>query len=445
MDDGPSQRSGLSRREFSGGSLATLAWLVAGCGTSGLFGESSTETDDQVAFGTDPDAALRNVYGTRRGRNTSPGADGVAVDSVVDGFNRFALDLHRAAGDGTDNVLVGPYSLATALALTMAGTAGSTRADLAALLGVSEIERSALDPAINALDLILEDRATNKLALKTANRLFVLPGLPLKKEFLDIAMGDYGAPVTEADFATRGDEVVAQVNGWVSEQTDGFLDTLVDSFDPGTVIALVNAVFLKAKWSVTFTDKSTGQFTTRDGQTVDVPMFGHDDFLPQYHDFESGVTAVEMPYDGGNISMVVIMAQDMDRFEESLDTAALGKILNGLREEGIHLALPKWEFEKKIDALKLLAPLGLPTGPGDFSPMFEGGDSGDFYIAQVDHKARIEVDETGTTAAAASDVAVAGSHGPTISIDRPFFYIIRDRGSGTILFAGTVNDPRDHS
>ena len=71
--------------------------------------------------------------------------------------------------------------------------------------------------------------------------------------------------------------------------------------------------------------------------------------------------------------------------------------------------------------------------------MFEGGDSG-FFIDKVDHVARIEVDETGTTAAAASGVAI-DSHGPTVNIDRPFFYFIRDRGSGAILFMGHIANP----
>ncbi len=438
MADSRTRPSNLSRRQFNATSLGALAWLLASCG-SDLVGDSSAGS---VLDGGD-DAAVREIFGTRRGRNPNPAADGVDVDQVTAGFNQFALDLHRAAVTGTENVIVGPYSLATALSMTMAGTAGDLRSGLAQVLGVPDVDPVGIHPAINALDKILEDRTTDKLALKTANSLFVQPGLGVTEEFLDIAVGEYGATVAEADFATRGDEVAAAVNDWVSEQTDGFIEELVKSFSPNTVIALVNAIFLKADWGVTFTDKQKDSFRTRDGESIEVPFFGHDDYLPQFLSDELGVSAVEMPYDGGNLSMVAIMPDDMDEFEASLDLAMLEEILDGLREQGIHLALPKWSFEKKIDALAALKPLGLPT-TGDFSPMFEGGDGG-FFIGQIDHKARIEVDEKGTTAAAASDVGIAGSHGPTVTINRPFFYIIRDRGSKVILFAGTVNDPRTES
>ncbi|HEU5113275.1 MAG TPA: serpin family protein, partial [Acidimicrobiia bacterium] len=93
-----------------------------------------------------------------------------------------------------------------------------------------------------------------------------------------------------------------------------------------------------------------------------------------------------------------------------------------------------------IEALDSLHEIGLPAGY-DFSGMIEGGESG-YFIDSISHVARIDVDETGTTAGAATDVAIAGSHGPTVPIDRPFFYFIRDRGSGAILFMGHVTDPR---
>lgn len=426
-----SQNAEWRRREFSV-ALAALALAAVGCG-SGSGGAAA------------PPGSSSGVLSVRLAslteRNRDPSADGVAVDGVAKGFNQFAIDSYLAAAASaapSENVLLGSYSLATALALTMAGTAGDTRSKLASLLHVPDVDSTTLDSAANALDLILESRTGDGVDLHTANRIFVRPGLPLVPEFLDTATGSYGASVAEADFAGSGDLVADAVNEWVADQTDGFIDELVESFNPTTVIALVNAVFLKAEWGVMFRDIGTVDFQPHDGDMVAVPAFGHDDYLPQHSggDF----SAVEMPYKGGNLSMVVVMPNNIEDFESSLDLERLDFIIDGLREEGIHYALPKWAFEQSTDALALLEPLGLPVGEADFSAMFEGGQTG-YFIDQIDHKARIQADETGTTAAAATEVAIAGSHGPTVTINRPFFYLIRDRGSKTILFVGRVMNP----
>jgi serpin B len=109
-----------------------------------------------------------------------------------------------------------------------------------------------------------------------------------------------------------------------------------------------------------------------------------------------------------------------------------------LSESGIHLTMPIWSTKTNIEALDHLHEIGLPA-EYDFGAMFEGGEGA--FIESVSHVARIDVDETGTTAAAATDVAIAMSHGPTVTLDRPFFYFIRDRGSNVILFMGHVTDP----
>jgi serpin B len=101
--------------------------------------------------------------------------------------------------------------------------------------------------------------------------------------------------------------------------------------------------------------------------------------------------------------------------------------------------MPIWSTKTNIEALDPLHEIGLPNAY-DFSAMIEGGQSG-YFIDSISHVARIDVDETGTTAGAATDVAIAASHGPTVIIDKPFFYLIHDRGSGSILFMGHVTDP----
>jgi serpin B len=374
-------------------------------------------------------------------RETSPGADGGAVNAVVAGANDFALSFFKAAmGPPVGNAVVGNYSLSSALFLTMAGTAGETTDAFASLLGVESVDSTRLHSAVNALDLILEGRAADGLTLSTANKVFVQEGLELREEFLDIAVGSYGAPVAAVDFIGAPDQVTEAVNSWVSEQTDGFIDKLTDGYASKTTVVLANAMYLKASWAVEFHRLAQpGQFTTIEGEVIEVDMMGHDEYLPLY--LSETVTAVELPYRGGNLGMVVVVPKsDLAGFEAGLDAEKLASIAGGLEESGIHLEMPVWSSKTNVEALEPLHQIGLPAHY-DFSRMLHGGEAG-YFIDSISHVARIDVDETGTTAGAATDVAIASSHGPTVPIDRPFFYFIRDRGSGAILFMGHVTDPR---
>ena len=371
-------------------------------------------------------------------RDTSPGANGVAVNQVVQGTNEFAVSFFKKVADPNENTVVGNYSLSSVLLLAMAGTAGDTTSAFADLLGVDSVAPDELHPAVNALDLVLESRAGDGVELSTANSLFVQDGFELDDHFLNTAVGSYGAPVRAVDFQGSGEEATDAVNQWVADQTDGFIEKLTDGYPSNTVVVLANAMYLKAVWGVKFRRlENPGPFHRSDRTTVDVDLMAHDQYLPLFHG--NDVVAVELPYAGGNLGLVVIEPNNLADFEAQLSAERLVEITDGLKEGGIHLTMPIWSTKTSVEALEPLHELGLPT-TYDFSGMISGGDSG-YGIDSVSHVARIEVDEEGTTAAAATDVVIPDSHGPSIDINRPFFYFIRDRGSNAILFLGHIADP----
>lgn len=414
--------------------------IVAACGFGGSTTVAPTSTAD-TASGNEPEivSAGIDLFANVTERETSPQADGGAVNQVVAGTNEFAIRLFRAGvGTPTGNAVMGNYSLSTTLLLTMAGTGGATTDAFAEMLGVEDVDPAQLHPAVNAIDLILAGRAEDDLRLSTANKVFVQEGLQLEEAFLDTAVESYGAPVAGVDFLGSPDQVVETVNGWVSDQTEGFIEEVTDGYAPETVVVLANAMYLEASWAVQFHRmEQPGQFTTIDGEVVEVEMMGHDEYLPlnSSEDF----IAVELPYAGGNLGLVVVVPTDLADFEAGLDARRLVDITDGLAESGIHLMMPIWSTKTTLEALDPLHEIGLPD-QYDFSRMLQDGDTG-YFIDSVSHVARIEVDETGTVAGAATDVAIAASHGPTVPVDRPFFYFIRDRGSGVILFMGHVTDP----
>ena len=385
--------------------------------------------------------------GQVRERDTSPEASQEAIARVVRGANELAVTLFNTVADPSENAVIGNYSLSTALLLAMAGTAGDTTAAFGRLLGVEDLERNELHPAVNAVDLALESRSGEGVRLSTANSLFVQDGLQLRDQFLDTAVGDYGTPVRTVDFRRSGDEATGAVNDWVAEETEGFIDRIADGFAEETVVVLANAMYLKASWAVKFERAATlGTFTLADGSTVETEYMAHDDSLPLVRG--SDYVAVEMPYEGDELALVIIQPADLAAFESKMSAGQLREMARSLRNRDVDFRVPIWSTKTDLDALDPLHRLGLPQ-TYDFGTMVDpaallqfGGD--ELTIDEILHVARIEVDETGTTAAAATSIGIGVtsiSEPEVVNIDSPFFYFIRDRISGAILFIGHVADP----
>lgn len=404
---------------------------------------SSVAVDAADADGAASMLPLR--FGSVTERSVDGGADGRNATAAVAGMNEFAVDLYKSvvASEG-GNVVVGPYSVTFALSMVYAGARGDTAGEMADVLHATELESGAWHEGINAYDLTLDARtAGSSTEWSSANKVWTLPGLPLRDEYLDVLTGAYGSPLAELDFAADPEAARELVNEWVDEATHELIPELwpPDSFSGQTAMVLVNAVAMDAPWEFPFDPAMTNQapFTTTDGSVVQVPTMRYDEYLPSL--WRDDIQAVELPYGDGALSMVVIVPNDLEAFEAQLSAASLGEIVDAIADGGIHLTMPKWSARMHIQLNDTLAALGMPTaftGAADFSGMIDGGG---LWLDQVEHEAFVDVDEQGTRAAAATGGEMEASHGPTIAVDRPFLYLIRDRGAGTILFIGRVTDP----
>lgn len=384
-------------------------------------------------------------FGSMTERSVDGGADGRNATATVAGMNEFAVDLYRSvlASEG-GNVVVGPYSVTFALSMLYAGARGDTATEIAGVLHADGLEPDAWHEGINAYDLALDARiAGSSTHWSSANKVWTAPGLPLRDEYLDVLTGAYGSPLAELDFAADPEAARRLINEWVHAETLELIPELwpPNSFSGQTLMVLVNAVAMDAPWEFPFDPARTseGPFTTADGSVVQVPMMRYDEYLPSLS--REDLHAVELPYGDGALSMVVIVPDDLASFEAGLSTAALSEIVTAIDEGGIHLAMPRWAARTHITLNDTLVAMGMPSafgGAADFSGMVEGGG---LTLDQVEHEAFVEVDEQGTRAAAATGAEMAGSHGATIDVDRPFLYLVWDRGAGTILFIGRVTDP----
>jgi serpin B len=375
----------------------------------------------------------------RGARVVDPGVSHDEIIELTDANAAFALDLYRTlAVASDDNILLGPQSISTALAMVHVGARGQTEADMAKVLHFDEFD-GRVPERFNALDFALAFRQDPGVVdLRFANQTFGQPGLALEESYLETLSSQFGAPHAELDFgapeAARG-----VINDWVADRTNDRIEELFPSgtIHPLTRLVLVNAMSLDATWRYVFdpAHTSTQQFTLADGETVDVPTMHFDLYLPQA--WEPDYSAVELMYGKGDVSMVVILPEDLAEFEETVDPQVLNQIFDRISDGGIHLALPKFSFSNHVDMKAVLTEMGMGSAfGGDFSGMAPG-----VTLDTVQHEAFIEVDEEGTEAHAATGAGMAVSHGPTIEFNRPFFFVIRDRITGAILFVGRVSDP----
>ena len=389
-------------------------------------------------------------------RMTSPNVDSNALHTLADDNNAFALDLYQSLRARDGNLIYSPYSISLALAMTYAGARGETEDQMAETLHFSS--QSKLHSALNALDLELAKRgqAASKdetpLQLNIANAVWAEQTFPFLKDYLDVIAQNYGAGIQLADFVNQHEAVRKQINEWVSNRTNEKIRDLIPGgvLNPATKMVLVNAIYFKADWLHPFSPDATqdAPFHLLEGSDVQVKMMSQSLSGVPYLQSD-GYQAVELPYQGGTAAMDILVPDEgtFSEFESTLDAQKLNEILRNMQPgAGMQLGLPKFSFSTDVDLKEGLTALGMPDAfdpaRADFSGMTGGKD---LYIDTVLHKAFVAADEKGTEAAAATAVIMMPTSAMlpdvTLTIDRPFLFVIRDLPSGQILFIGRVLNP----
>jgi serpin B len=393
-------------------------------------------------------------------RDTSPTVPARDLRAVVRGDTAFAIDLYqrlRKAEQG--NIVVGPYSISVAFAMQHAGALNRTARQIEQVLHFT-LPTDRLDAAFNELSLDLASRQNKRVTLAIANRLFGAQLFPFRRPFLRETTRNFSAPMAAVDF--HGDPEAARklINQWVADHTAQRIKDLIPKARPplitkSTMLVLVNAIYMNARWAHEFERNSTSdeRFTLADGTHLKVPTMHQDEMLPAA--VTKDYTAVELPYRGNKLAMLIVMptAGTFARFERSLEPAVLADVIDRLDTQMTFLALPSFSIRSKLQLADTLKQMGMKDAfdwkVADFygiSPLPRGVDP-ILYISKVLHQAFIKVAEKGTEAAAATAIidegTTGGYEGPIVhaTIDHPFLWFIRDRVTGTILFMGRVVDP----
>jgi len=399
--------------------------------------------------------AAGEVLKSDKERITSPDVSTSEQALLVEGNSAFALELYQALKGEEGNLFYSPYSISLALAMTYAGASGETAQQMADTLHFL-LEQERLHPAFNWLDAELARRGEGAegkdgegFRLNIVNAIWGQKDYEFLSDFLDVLAENYGAGLRILDFITETEASRLAINQWVSDQTEGRIEDLIPqgAIDEWTRLVLTNAIYFNAAWAYPFNGNITadGPFYLLDGGQVSVPM------MKQMESFGytegEGYQAVELPYDGGELSMVILLpeAGNFEAFEEGLQSQQVSDVISGLQPTEVALTMPQFEFDSEFSLKDTLAGMGMPiafSSSADFSGMTGNRE---LSISDVVHKAFVAVDEAGTEAAAATAVIMKLTAVPEppveVALDRPFIFLIRDIETGAVLFVGRVLNP----
>ena len=363
-------------------------------------------------------------------------------------FKLYGQVLKQRSGE---NVFISPASIMLALAMTYSGAEGETRQAMADALEVDGMSPDEVNRASADLRSTLAT-ADPKLQLIIANSLWAKNSFTPKPAFIQRSKEYYAAEVASLDFASPA--APATINSWVKRNTEGRIEGVVDRINPETILFLINAIYFKGQWQVAFEKEKTKDdvFRLADGRQKKLPMmFQSRKYL--YHkgqDFQ----AVALAYGTGRMSMYVFLPNEsstLDQFERKLTRENWENWMRGFRVAPGDLTLPRFKIEYEVDLNDMLKALGMGEAFDPLRANFSGIaelNSKRIYISKVKHKAFAEVNEEGTVAAAVTSVeavvtSVQQPQEPFImTVDRPFFFAIRDNATGVVLFMASVADPR---
>lgn len=385
------------------------------------------------------------------------GATPEGVASVAKANNQFAINLYseiiKDPSNKDKNVFFSPWSISSAMVMVYEGARGQTADEIHSVFHFPEddkVRRSSFARLLNTIN-----KGGGKYELHMANALWLQKDYRFLDEYKDVVSRYYLGEVRNLDFVHDPTGSSYEINSWVAGHTNNKIQNIVSPgmFNDLTRAVITNAIYFKGKWVHQFdkADTRMDDFTLESGDKVKVPMMTvEDDF--NYAEAD-GIQILEMDYQGGKISMLVLLpkwdragipVRDMEYLESILTEEKLQEWREKLRSTKIVVYMPKYTFETSYSLSSYLKHMGMKepfTWPGaDFSGI-DG--TKNLYISDVLHKAYVKVDEEGTEAAAATAVVMVITAAPVtvFRADHPFIFIIQEKSTGNILFMGRVMDP----
>jgi len=380
----------------------------------------------------------------------------VDVPELVSDNNAFAFDMYSRLSKENPNVLFSPYSISTAFGMVEAGAVGNTEKEISSVMRFT-LPQVDLQSSFKSLQgKILNSTTKNEYELNIANALFASGELKSKfqKDYFNQVISSYASELTFLNFRNNV-ESADLINQWVDKQTNHNIDSIVnpDILDPSTAMVLVNAIYFRGDWERQFKTENTKETDFRlldttgniDYTTV---LMMNDTADYNYSDL-GDYQMLELPYKGDQISMIYLLPKKINginELENNINAENLSLWMNKLSKQEVNVSIPKFKmmmsYEKMADILKDMG-MQTPFGHADFSRMIKDEP---VNISNVIHKAFMIVNEEGTEASASTAVVMRktlSSPAVIFRADHPFIFMIMHKPTGSILFMGKMQNPKN--
>lgn len=338
----------------------------------------------------------------------------------------------------SSNYLISPYSIKTVLSIIKDGADNSSLKELNDVMGNFRRANIISKNVIGDANLLLINKEYKD---------------EINKNYVNKIEKNYDAEIKYSNITPNN------INKWVDNKTNHMIPTLVDSVNPETIMAIINAISMKASWDSEFDCKNThiSEFNTIDGSIINTIMMVSNDAQYIENDTAKGIIKKYKTYKNDdhkkvNLEFVAIMPNDgIDSYIENFNNEEFRNLLSTkdkYKNEDVSLKLPRFKYNYDFSNLmNVLINMGIKSifneKTADLSKMTESN-SKDLYIGSIKQKSYIEVNEKGTKASAATIATVdenAANVPIDIEFDKPFIYIIKQSNSDDILFFGVVYTP----
>ncbi|KAM4832310.1 serpin A12 [Urocitellus parryii] len=355
----------------------------------------------------------------------------------------FKLLKKLASRGSRQNIFFSPLSISTAFSMLSLGAQDSTLEEIKQGFSFREMPARDLHQGFYYLIRKLnQEKQGTKLAI--GNVLFLDQKLKLQRNFLRETKTMYEAETVPTNFQDL-DYTQKQINSYVSQKTQGLINNLIRSIDPGTVMILANFIYFQARWKHRFDPKETREenFFVDKSKTVKVPMMFHGGMYDVGYDDQLSCTLLEIPY-SGNITATFVLPEEgkMKQLEEGLQANIFGRWKRLMSKRVVNVFVPKLHISGTYNLKNTLSQLGI-------SKIFE--ENGDLTrispyrslkVSEAVHKAELKMDEKGTEGAAGSGAQTLPMETPqNVKLNRPFMMMIYEKLTPSMIFLAKIVNP----
>jgi len=381
--------------------------------------------------------------------NSEPMTEGESIQqSLIESNNQFTLELFNNVSSANENIIISPFSVSSALAMTYAGAKNNTQSQMSYVLHFNH-NQEVLHADFSQLLSNIKALNSDENEVNIANSLWVQNKLKLKESYLKTVKTNYASDVQSVDFILESEKTRGTINKWVESKTNQKIKDLipVGGITKSTMLVLTNAIYFLGTWENKFDVKNTIEsiFYLNEESKVNAPFMRQTTKFKYFED--EFVQVIDLPYAKNKLSMMIVMPKEkfgLMKITKAMLNDNYTHILAGLQLQKVAVSLPKFKISSNFDLGAKLSEMGMPdafTSAADFSGITG---SKDLNISKIMHKAFIEVNEKGTEAAGATTVVMEKTSyvkTPVFTADSPFLYLIKDNISGSILFIGKIVNP----